>query len=150
MYKTVIPMGAPVNFITVSKVKTGQDALNLYSQVMAALSLTDAATLKRFELWQAAQSKGGLTIDNIVKMFQQMREYAQKAKANELDQKILSEAYWFYCNVEKPGICDTTPAAEIDEEVEDRFDITPFYFKPIFYVPTALLGVGLLYMILRK
>ena len=149
MYRTVIPMGN-VDAITVSQVKNGQDAINLYAQVIGALRLTDDTTIKKFTLWQKTESDGGLSHANIVKMFQQMREYAQAAKDNALDKKILNEASWFYCNIEEPGICNRKASTEIDKDVEKRFDITPFYFKPIFYVPAAGFVVVGLYFTFRK
>ena len=144
MYKTVIPMGN-LSMITVSQVKNGSDAVELYSQVLAALGQQSEGDYKRLELW--ARSTASLTMDNIVRMFQQMREVAQKNNAADIDAKVLAEAEWFYCNVEQPGICDVKTSAEINKDVEKRFDITPFYFKPIFYVPagaSVLLGLFLL------
>jgi hypothetical protein len=150
MYRTVIPLGN-VDAITVTQVKNGQDAINLYAQVIGVLRLTDDETLKKFTLWQTAESNGGLSTSNIVKIFQQLRGYAQEAKDDALDKKILSEASWFYCNIEEPGSCGKKSPTKIKKEVENRYAPTPFYLEPVVYIPVGIaLILGISFYIIRR
>ena len=136
--------GAPEDAITITQVKNGQDALNLMSQVLAILPQNDVQ-MKSFSLWQAALTKGPLTNANIVKMFQQMREWLQAAKMDAADKKVLNAAYWYYCNVEKPGICNQKSSAEVEIAVATVFAPMKFYQQPWFYWTAGavvVLGIG--------
>lgn len=130
-------------FITVTKVRTGQDALNLMAQVVAALQIQyDSSKWKSMELWQGVEAKEGLSIDNIVKMFQQMRTWAQEAKNEAVDADVLEAARWFYHNVENPSKANAqTKQPNIDPKTGLPAEYNPlaFYEEPMFWVYT---GVG--------
>lgn len=162
--------GAPEDAITITQVKNGQDALNLMSQVIGILppappkdtswttsllnvfstsepEKTEAEKiLDSFNLWQAALARGPLTNANIVKMFQQMRAWLQAAKMDAADKKVLNAAKWFYCNIEKPGICDQKTSTAISKEASQVFATTSaFYQQPWFYWTAGavvVLGIG--------
>ncbi len=137
---TILPM------IQNGKVRSPTDMANLSILVLDSIGIetgkyeSNEKKIKLTDLSLAAD-----TTAKKVAIMQRLATLSKDKGAQQTNSAIRNGfAYEFYCNVEAPGVCARKSEPEIKKDLDDLLS-PPFYTKPIFYVPVAMLGIGVLF-----